>query len=41
MPMPDSKGELYAEFVPAWRFRFRGEDGNTHRVNAYTGEVIR
>lgn len=41
MPTPDLKGQLYAEFVPAWRFRFRGEDGNTHRVNALTGQVIR
>lgn len=44
MPVPDPRGELYARFVPAWRFRFLGaerEEGNCHRVNACTGEVIR
>ena len=44
MPVPDPRGVLYATFVPAWRFRFCGEyeeEDNCHRVNAYTGEVIR
>lgn len=44
MPAPDRKGELYAQLVPAWRFRFLGEyteDDSCHRIHAYTGEVIR
>ncbi|MEF9879656.1 MAG: hypothetical protein RR975_09525, partial [Clostridia bacterium] len=44
MPVPDRKGALYAQLVPAWRFRFLGEfreEDNCHRVNAYTGEIIR
>lgn len=44
MPAPDRKGELYAQLIPAWRFRFLGEyteDDSCHRVHAYTGEVIR
>ncbi|MEG0512498.1 MAG: hypothetical protein RR653_07215, partial [Clostridia bacterium] len=44
MPVPDRKGAFYAQLVPAWRFRFLGEfreEDNCHRVNAYTGEIIR
>lgn len=44
MPVPDRKGALYAQLVPAWCFRFLGEyreEDNCHRVNAYTGEIIR
>ena len=44
MAVPDRRGLLYATLVPAWRFRFTGEyleESNCHRVNAYTGEVIR
>ncbi|MEG0049794.1 MAG: hypothetical protein RR865_11570 [Clostridia bacterium] len=44
MTVPDRKGGIYALLVPAWRFRFLGEyreEDNCHRVNAYTGEIIR
>lgn len=44
MPTLDAKGILNAQLVPAWRFRFSGpyrEEDFCHRVNAYTGKVIR
>lgn len=41
MPTFDPQGARYAIFVPAWRYRYNPIDTTIHRVNAYTGEIIR